>query len=30
VHAYFRLEQVAEAHRLMDGGSHIGKLILTP
>ncbi|AXQ28485.1 NAD(P)H-quinone oxidoreductase [Solimonas sp. K1W22B-7] len=28
VHRVFPLEQAAEAHRLMEGGSHIGKLVL--
>lgn len=29
VHASFPLEQVAEAHRLMESGDHVGKLVLT-
>lgn len=29
VHAVFPLEQVAEAHRLMESSQHIGKLVLT-
>jgi len=29
IHATFALEQAADAHRLMDEGSHIGKIILT-
>jgi NADPH2:quinone reductase len=29
VHARFPLTQAAEAHRLMESGSHIGKIVLT-
>jgi len=29
IHARFPLEQAGEAHRLMDSGEHIGKIILT-
>jgi NADPH:quinone reductase-like Zn-dependent oxidoreductase len=29
VYATFPLEQAAEAHRLMESGSHIGKILLT-
>jgi putative PIG3 family NAD(P)H quinone oxidoreductase len=29
IHAHFPLERAAEAHRLMDSGEHIGKIILT-
>lgn len=29
IHAQFPLERAAEAHRLMDSGEHIGKIILT-
>src|SRR5690606_12873493 len=29
VHAVFPLENAAQAHRLMDSGAHIGKIILT-
>ncbi|RRS04280.1 NAD(P)H-quinone oxidoreductase [Aquabacterium soli] len=28
IHATFPLEQAAEAHRLMEGGDHIGKIVL--
>jgi NADPH2:quinone reductase len=28
VHASYPLEQVAEAHRLMEGGQHVGKILL--
>jgi putative PIG3 family NAD(P)H quinone oxidoreductase len=28
VHAVFRLDEVAEAHRLMESGRHIGKIVL--
>ena len=30
IHATFPLENAAEAHRLMDGGDHAGKILLTP
>jgi NADPH2:quinone reductase len=30
VHATFPLEHAADAHRLMESGSHIGKIMLTP
>lgn len=29
IHATFPLQQAAEAHRLMESGSHIGKIVLT-
>jgi NADPH2:quinone reductase len=29
IYAQFPLEQANEAHRVMDGGEHIGKIILT-
>jgi NADPH2:quinone reductase len=29
IHKTFRLEDAAEAHRLMESNAHIGKLILT-
>lgn len=29
VHAVFPLEQAADAHRLMEGGAHVGKIVLT-
>jgi NADPH:quinone reductase len=29
VYATFPLTQAAEAHRLMESGSHIGKIVLT-
>ncbi|MFZ5463195.1 MAG: zinc-binding dehydrogenase, partial [Pseudomonadota bacterium] len=28
IHATFPLEQAAEAHRLMESGTHIGKIVL--
>jgi NADPH:quinone reductase len=28
VHATFPLEQAAEAHRTMEGGQHIGRILL--
>jgi NADPH2:quinone reductase len=30
IHATFPLKQAAEAHRLMESGRHIGKLVLIP
>lgn len=30
VHAVFPLDEVAEAHRLLESGTHIGKILLTP
>jgi len=29
IHATFPLKEAAEAHRLMESGSHIGKIVLT-
>jgi len=29
IHAEFPLERAAEAHRLMESGRHIGKIVLT-
>jgi len=29
VHATFRLDQAAEAHRMMEAGDHVGKIVLT-
>jgi NADPH:quinone reductase-like Zn-dependent oxidoreductase len=29
VHATFPMEDVVEAHRLVDGGAHIGKVVIT-
>ena len=30
IHATFPFAQAAEAHRLMESGEHVGKIILTP
>jgi len=30
VHATFRFEQAAEAHRLLESGKSVGKIILVP
>ena len=30
VHATFRLDEAAEAHRVMESGAHVGKLLLLP
>jgi NADPH:quinone reductase-like Zn-dependent oxidoreductase len=29
IHAVFPLQHAAEAHRLMESGAHIGKIVLT-
>jgi NADPH2:quinone reductase len=29
IHKSFKLEEAAEAHRLMESGTHIGKIVLT-